>query len=103
MYISICDTAEDELETHPNVLALVVELTGEFLVDKLFTSEDIEEVWKGVEWVVMSRTESVEHVWCVDSGGGGRGRVVVAESVHGSGSCPVGVVDVKEVGSKLEV
>ena len=63
MYISIWDTAEDELETHRNALALVVELSSEFLVDKLFTSEDIEEVWKGVELVVMSCTESVEHVW----------------------------------------
>jgi hypothetical protein len=83
----------EESETHRNLLVLVLELTSELVVHNPLASKSIEEVWKGVELVVIScaENESVEHVWRVDGGGGGGGggrrrgeRAVVVESVHDS-------------------
>ena len=73
-------------------LRRVVELAGELLVEDPLASKGVEEIWKGVEPVVMSGAESVEDFGrvgvCVGvddcGGGGGRsGGRVAAECVHG--------------------
>jgi hypothetical protein len=80
------DETPGESETYWKLLARAVKLTGQLLVHDPLAGEDVEEIGKRVELVVVDGAEGVEDLGRVVSGGGGRSgvRVGVVESVHGS-------------------